>query len=94
MHETHNAFKQPAHRTPAELSRLKAEKDRREFEEQQLRRKQQEEEIIRKRQMELRQQQQQQVRLYYLLRIYLVMLTLFRLDAVRSTCLSSPRSRA
>lgn len=41
VHETHSAFNKPIHRTPAELSRLKAENDRRLGEE----RKRQEEEM-------------------------------------------------
>jgi hypothetical protein len=58
VHETHAAFNKPNNRTPAELSRLKAEKDRREYEEYQQRKKQ-EDDIMRKHrtQMEVMKQQ-------------------------------------
>jgi hypothetical protein len=48
IHDPLNPFSKPGNRTPAELSRLKVEKDRREVEEYQVRKKQ-EEDMIRKR---------------------------------------------
>ncbi|KAF8583656.1 hypothetical protein K439DRAFT_1201628 [Ramaria rubella] len=58
VHETHAAFNKPNNRTPAELSRIKAERDRREHEEY-LQRKKQEDDNMRKHrtQMELLKQQ-------------------------------------
>lgn len=58
VHETHAAFAKPTNRTPAEWSKIKAERDRREFEDFQ-QRKRQEDEMLRKHrnQMELLKQQ-------------------------------------